>query len=92
MSSGTREKKQQQPLVRIDFSDKILLDKLSERTGESSPRLLHRAIVMLKKQIFFDQLNQGYQQISQDSRLSEIEKKERDLFEESVADGLGSSS
>lgn len=45
-------KQKKQPLVRIDSADKAVLDQLTAKTGESTPRLLHRAVRSLKKEIF----------------------------------------
>lgn len=87
MSSAIRDKKQQ-PLVRIDSADKAVLDQLSEKTGESTPRLLHKAVTSLKKQIFFEQMNGAYRDISNDPKLLAIEMEERNLFEQAIADGL----
>lgn len=86
MSSGTKEKKQ--PLVRMDQADKSVLDQLSAKTGESAPRLLHRAVTQLKKDIFFEQMNNAYADLKQDKAAWENEKKERALFENSLKDGL----
>ena len=80
--------KNKQPLVRIDSADKTVLDQLSAKTGESTPKLLHRAVTQLKKQIFFEQMNGAYQHIRNDKSAWQQEKEERSLFDKSVGDGL----
>jgi hypothetical protein len=81
-------KKQQQPLVRIDHADKVVLEQLSAKTGESTPRLLHRAVTQLKKQIFFDQMNSGYQKLRSDKAAWDAELEERALLDKTIGDGL----
>ena len=81
-----REKKQ--PLVRMDAVDKIELDKLAAKTGESVPKVLHRAISAYKKQQFFSQMNEGYRNLRNDKEAWEAELKDRKLFEGSLSDGL----
>lgn len=81
-----RERKQ--PLVRIDLSDKLILEQLSAKTGESTPRLLHRAVVQLKKQMFFERLNQGYANLKNCPEAWDAELKDRALFENASSDGL----
>jgi hypothetical protein len=87
MSSSIRDKKQQ-PLVRIDSADKAILDKLSMKTGESTPRLLHRAVTQLKKAIFFEQMNGAYRGLRANSEEWQLEKDERALYDNSLSDGL----
>ena len=83
VSKGTK-----QPLVRIDLADKAVLDQLSAKTGESTPRLLHRAVTQLKKEIFFEQMNNAYKDIREDKAAWKAELEERALFESTVSDGL----
>lgn len=86
----SQAKNKTQPLVRIDSADKAILDQLSARTGESTPKLLHRAVAQLKKQIFFEQMNGAYQHLRTDKRAWEDEQKERALFDKAVGDGMTS--
>jgi len=86
MSKVTKDKKQ--PLVRIDSADKAVLDQLAAQTGESTPRLLHRAVTQLKRQIFFERMNGAYQHIRTDNQQWAVETEERALFDKSSADGL----
>ena len=51
--NGSNDKKQQ-PLVRMDAADKAILDILTAQTGESSPRVLHKALTRYKKEMFFE--------------------------------------
>lgn len=80
--------KKQQPLVRMDFADKAVLDQLTARTGESAPRLLHRAVLALKKEIFFQQLDEGYGDLRENAAAWTQETAERSLFENASKDGL----
>lgn len=86
MSHVMKEKKQ--PLVRMDYADKAVLDQLTAKTGESAPRLLHRAVTALKKEIFFEQMNNGYRDLRNDKQAWAAELEERALFENSIHDGL----
>lgn len=86
MSSATKQRRQ--PLVRIDADDKAVLEQLAAKTGESTPRLLHRAVPQLNKQIFFEQMNSGYREMRQDLAAWEAELQERELFEGAIAYGL----
>lgn len=81
-------KDKKQPLVRIDYADKAILDQLTAKTGESAPRLLHRAVTALKKEIFFEQMNNGYRDLRNDKLAWAAELEERALFENSIKDGL----
>lgn len=80
--------KKQQPLVRMDFADKAVLDQLTARTGESAPRLLHRAVLALKKEIFFQQMDDAYDGLRQNATAWAEETSERSLFENASQDGL----
>lgn len=84
--SQVKEKKQ--PLVRMDSADKAVLDQLTAKTGESAPRLLHRAVTALKKEIFFEQVNNAYKDLRQDKQAWAVELEERALFEKSIQDGM----
>ena len=86
MSSTLRNKKQ--PLVRIDIMDKMVLDKLAAKTGESTPKLLHRAVTQLNKELFFEQMNRGYRNLRNDSEAWKSEMEDRALFENTLGDGL----
>ena len=86
VSGAMKEKKQ--PLVRIDSADKAILDQLSEKTGESMPRLLHRAVTFLKKEIFFQQMNGAYRDMRKNQSDWDAEMEERALFDKSVGDGM----
>lgn len=82
--------KKQQPLVRMDFADKAVLDQLTARTGESAPRLLHRAVLALKKEIFFQQMDEAYDGLRDNDVAWAQETAERNLFESASRDGLES--
>lgn len=80
------EKKQ--PLVRVDAADKLELDRLAAKRGESVPKILHRAICALKKQEFFKEMNEGYRNLKNDKAAWEAELSDRRMFEGTLADGL----
>ncbi len=75
--------------VRIDIADKQFLDKLAAETGESHPKLLHRAVEQLKRKIFFDKMNQCYRDMKSDPELWTVEQVEREMFDKATNDGLG---
>ena len=84
----SRVKENKQPLVRIDSADKAVLDELAAKTGESTPRLLHRAVRSLKKELFFERMNNAYKDLRNDQEAWDAEQAERALFEKSVGDGI----
>lgn len=86
MSQAARDKKQ--PLVRIDITDKAMLDQMTAATGESAPKLLHRAIASLKKELFFGQMNDAYRGLRGNEAIWSQEQAERKLFENASGDGL----
>ncbi len=73
MTKSVKERKAQAN-VRIDMSDKLVLDKLAEQTGESHPKLLHRAVEQLKRKIFFDKMNRAYRHIQDNPKLWKLEQ------------------
>ena len=85
--NGSNDKKQQ-PLVRMDAADKAILDILTAQTGESSPRVLHKALTRYKKEMFFERLNKGYNNLRQDTKQWKSEQSDRDVFDKSSGDGL----
>ncbi len=83
-----KDQKPPQAIVRIDARDKATLDQLAAETGESYPKLLHRAVTQLKKKIFFEKMNRSYKAIKDDAELWTIEQVERNLFDQTSNDGL----
>ncbi len=90
MSTPSRPTPKRQPLVRIDAADKLILDQLVAETGESLPKLLHRAIVQLRKHVFFDDVNAAYSDIRSNEALWVAEERERALYDVTLSDGLDS--
>jgi hypothetical protein len=88
MNNASIRDNKKQPLIRIDAADKAVLESLAAQTGVSAPRLLHRALTKLKKDIFFDQLNRGYSNLKQDPESWKQEESDRTLFDSAVSDGL----
>jgi hypothetical protein len=76
-------------MVRINESDKDTLDKLSAQTGESLPKLLHRAITAFKRALFFDQINRTCREMQEnDPEAWAAYQAECGLWDKTVADGL----
>jgi hypothetical protein len=90
MSRLLKVRKTAQSNVRIDLADKQVLDKLAAETGESHPKLLHRAVEQLKRKIFFEKMNRAYREMKKDSKLWATEEAERKLFDNAAGDGLRS--
>jgi hypothetical protein len=90
MPNTARDRKQSQPLVRIDAEDKAILDQLSAQTGESTPKLLHRAVSNLKKEIFFESMNSAYRNLRNDKAAWDEELVERTVLDNAASDGLES--
>jgi len=78
----------QSPNVRINPEDKAVLDQIAQQTNESHPRLLHRAIELLRRQRFFEEMNSAYSEMRSDSKQWRTEMEERELFDAAVDDGL----
>ena len=90
MPRSLKERKTAQANVRIDVADKQVLDKLAAETGESHPKLLHRAVEQLKRKIFFEKMNRAYREMQTDPGLWATEQAERNLFDNAAGDGLRS--
>ncbi len=88
MSKLLKERKASQANVRMDVADKQILDKIAAETGESHPKLLHKAVEQLKRKMFFEKMHQGYREIQADPKLWAIEQAERKLFDNAAGDGL----
>jgi hypothetical protein len=76
------QKKHKQCLIRMLYADKATLHQLSEKTGESIPYLIHRAVTQLNKQMFFEQMNAAYRDLRLDESAWQLEEEERALFEQ----------
>ncbi|MBI4533004.1 MAG: toxin-antitoxin system protein [Candidatus Melainabacteria bacterium] len=90
MSRSLKERKNAQANVRIDMADKQVLDRLAAETGESHPKLLHKAVEQLKRKIFFEKMNRAYREMQTNPELWATEQAERNLFDNAVSDGLQS--
>jgi hypothetical protein len=90
MSKSLKDSKPAQANVRIDIADKEILDRLAADTGESHPKILHRALEHLKRKIFFEKMNRTYREMRNDKDLWSKEQTERDLFDNAAGDGLKS--
>ncbi len=87
----TKNRKVSQTNVRIDFEDKAILDKIAKETGESSPKILHKAIDQLKRKMFFEQVNRVSREIREnDPELLAFEDAECEMFDKASANDLKS--
>jgi hypothetical protein len=86
MASQSKKEKQQQSLVRISAADKAVLDELSKKTGESMPRLLHKAVTQLEQKLFCDEINAAYEEMRRNPQLWSIEQDERKLLDNATSD------
>lgn len=77
-----------QSLVRIDIADKTMLDQMTAATGETAAKLLHRAIVSLKKELFFGRMNDAYRGLQENETIWSQEQAERKIFENASCDGI----
>ncbi|MGD9685262.1 MAG: toxin-antitoxin system protein [Candidatus Obscuribacterales bacterium] len=88
MARSLKERKSAQANVRIDVADKQVLDRLAAETGESHPKLLHKAVEQLKRKIFFEKMNRAYREMQTDPDTWAVEETERDMFDKAAGDGL----
>ena len=67
-STGQKEgeKPDSGALVRINPTDKSLLQELANNEGESMPRILHKAIELYRRERFLKQVNEGYERLNSD--------------------------
>lgn len=85
----TYKQKSSQTMVRIDERDKAILDELARKSGESLPKLLHRAITDLKRKMFFDQIDRTCRDIKENDPDTWAKyQAECDVFDRSASDGL----
>ncbi len=64
-------------LVRINPTDKTLLQELANKEGESMPRILHKAIELYRRERFLKQVNEGYARLNSDETSLGTDSKER---------------
>lgn len=58
-----------QPSVRINASDKVVLDRLQNQTDLSHPALLHRAIALLERELLAEQLEDDLAALCEDKEM-----------------------
>lgn len=83
-----KQRADQSPTVRISAADKLVLDELARETNESHPRLLHRAIELLRREKFFQEMNAAYAELRRDPEAWLEEAADRQLFDGSTSEGL----
>lgn len=74
--------------VRIGKETHNRLCRLSEQTGISQKDLLEEAIEELERKRFFDALDEAYSSLREDEQAWAEEKRERELWANTLGDGL----
>lgn len=77
-------------LVRINASDKALLQTIADEEGESMPRILHKAIELYRRDRFLREVNEGYRKLAANSDEWSRENSERKVWDSTHTDGVTS--
>lgn len=74
--------------VRVDESTHAALCELKAETGRSMTELLAQAVERFQEQAIVARMNAGYARLREDEAGSASERRERGLWDSTVADGL----
>lgn len=74
------EKTDSGALVRINPTDKSLLQELANKEGESMPRILHKAIELYRRECFLKEVNAGYDRLNADTSSRGVDIGERKVW------------
>ena len=76
------------PNVRITPRSKAVLENLAEQEGLSMQAVLEAAIEHYQRNKFLDEVNAAYAALRNDAEEWKAEEQERELFDNTLADGL----
>lgn len=76
------------PTTRISGSDHRVLQSLAEQTGKGHQEIIHEALSTYQRETLLDGINAGYARLRADHAEWALEKGERQLWENTLADGL----
>ena len=74
--------------IRVSRDVYNIIKHLSEQKNENMQNIVENAIKEYKKRKFFEEMNRAYANLRSDSQAWEEEKKERELWDISLSDGL----
>jgi hypothetical protein len=75
--------------IRISSAAHEALRQVSMATGQTMQAALDEAVELLRRQRFLAEVNSGYARLRQDEAAWAEEQAERELWEGTLADGLG---
>ena len=75
--------------VRIANSTREVLDEIASKEGRSKSAVLADAVERYRRECFFKSINDGYAKLKKDEKAWEDELEERELWDSTLADGLG---
>ncbi len=78
----------QMPTTRISESDHRVLQALSAQTGKGHQEIIHEGLNTYQREAVLDGINAGYAKLKADQLEWAIEKRERQLWEHTLADGI----
>jgi predicted DNA-binding protein len=74
--------------IRIDQEHKDILKELSQMLGKPASGVLQEAIKQYRKTVYMEDLNRAYARLRADEEAWAEELKERELWENTLGDGL----
>jgi predicted transcriptional regulator len=76
--------------VRLDAASRETLKELAARSGQSMQEVLRRAVEEYRRRVFLESVNLAYSRLRHDPRAWEQAGREREEWDSTAADGLGS--
>lgn len=76
------------PTTRISESDHRVLQTLSAQMGKGHQEIIHEALTTYQREALLDGINAGYAKLRADHSEWALEKGERRLWENTLADGI----
>ncbi len=74
--------------VRISLRSKGVLRELSAQTGKKMQEILDEAVESYHRRLFLERSNEAFAALQANSKAWEDEKKEREVWEHTLSDGL----
>lgn len=81
-------KTKQGPSVRVSENCKAVIAQLADSLGVSQTEVVHRAVDLLQREQFFDQMKQDYLAIAESKATYKVLQSENKLFDSATSDGI----
>jgi hypothetical protein len=75
-------------MVRVDEQTHKALKSMTERTGQSMPQIVSKAVEAYRRQLFLEECNAAYSRLREDPQAWKEELEERALWDAALSDGL----